>query len=182
MAIRPIAPRAPSEAPSTQPQIRARPRPAPPESNPDVLPPAPDPEPDPEPDDQGRDYNVGYGKPPLETRFKPGQSGNPKGRPKRAKGLNTLARSALTEKVKVRTANGEKRMTRIEALLHKLMELAMKGNGAALANLLKIYAVAVPDQQEVDGVPHQPEDLTATDLEILEELRVLLGDDKEVAQ
>ncbi len=30
-------------------------------------------------------YSVGYGKPPKNTRFKPGQSGNPKGRPKGAK-------------------------------------------------------------------------------------------------
>ena len=30
-------------------------------------------------------YEVGYGKPPEETRFRPGQSGNPKGRPKGAK-------------------------------------------------------------------------------------------------
>jgi hypothetical protein len=30
-------------------------------------------------------YEVGYGKPPENTRFKPGQSGNPKGRPKGAK-------------------------------------------------------------------------------------------------
>jgi hypothetical protein len=30
-------------------------------------------------------YDVGYGKPPAETRFKPGQSGNPRGRPKGAK-------------------------------------------------------------------------------------------------
>jgi hypothetical protein len=28
-------------------------------------------------------YDVGYGKPPADTSFKPGQSGNPKGRPKR---------------------------------------------------------------------------------------------------
>jgi hypothetical protein len=28
-------------------------------------------------------YNVGYGKPPTDTRFKPGQSGNPRGRPKK---------------------------------------------------------------------------------------------------
>jgi hypothetical protein len=33
----------------------------------------------------GPDYEVGYGKPPKETRFKPGQSGNPRGRPKGAK-------------------------------------------------------------------------------------------------
>ncbi len=30
-------------------------------------------------------YEVGYGKPPKSTRFKPGQSGNPRGRPKGAK-------------------------------------------------------------------------------------------------
>ena len=30
-------------------------------------------------------YDVGYGKPPKDTRFKPGQSGNPKGRPRGSK-------------------------------------------------------------------------------------------------
>lgn len=33
----------------------------------------------------GLDYDVGYGKPPKDTRLKPGQSGNPRGRPKGAK-------------------------------------------------------------------------------------------------
>jgi len=36
-------------------------------------------------DDDDRDYEVGYGKPPKGTRFKAGQSGNPRGRPKGAK-------------------------------------------------------------------------------------------------
>lgn len=30
-------------------------------------------------------YEIGYGKPPAETRFKPGESGNPRGRPKGAR-------------------------------------------------------------------------------------------------
>jgi hypothetical protein len=33
------------------------------------------------PCDNERDYEVGYGKPPRHTRFKSGQSGNPRGRP-----------------------------------------------------------------------------------------------------
>ena len=37
-------------------------------------------------DDKDADYEVGYGKPPETTRFKKGQSGNPKGRPAGAKG------------------------------------------------------------------------------------------------
>src|SRR4051812_34704183 len=35
------------------------------------------------PDKQGNNRAVGYGAPPLETRFRPGRSGNPAGRPKR---------------------------------------------------------------------------------------------------
>ena len=31
---------------------------------------------------------VGYGRPPLTTRFKPGESGNPRGRPKGSKSLD----------------------------------------------------------------------------------------------
>jgi hypothetical protein len=35
-------------------------------------------------------YEVGYGKPPKDTQFKPGQSGNPKGYKKHVKSLKTL--------------------------------------------------------------------------------------------
>jgi S-adenosylmethionine/arginine decarboxylase-like enzyme len=44
---------------------------------------------------------VGYGKPPLHTRFKKGQSGNPRGRPRGAKNLSTLVSDALDQTVVV---------------------------------------------------------------------------------
>jgi len=41
-------------------------------------------------------YEVGYGRPPKATRFKPGCSGNPKGRPKGSKAPKTLLEEALS--------------------------------------------------------------------------------------
>jgi hypothetical protein len=42
-----------------------------------------------------RDYEVGFGKPPKETRFKPGQSGNPNGRPRGSR--NRTSQPGLNE-------------------------------------------------------------------------------------
>lgn len=118
-----------------------------------------------------RSYEVGYGKPPVATRFKPGQSGNPRGRPKAAKGLKTMVRETLTQKVAVRTGAGEKKMSRMEAVLHKTVELAMKGNARALLQLTSLYASAVPEAALVAASSIAPDELTATDLAILEGLK-----------
>jgi hypothetical protein len=120
-----------------------------------------------------QDYEVGYRRPPAHTRFKPGRSGNPKGRPKDARGLNTLARELLTARVPVRTGSGEKRMHRIEAVLHKTFELALKGNPRALSQVLSLYASAVSETAVAD-LPLPAEELTMTDLAILEEFKASL--------
>lgn len=120
------------------------------------------------------DYEVGYCKPPRNTRFKPGRSGNPKGRPKGAKSLNTIVRENLTQKVAVRTQGGAKKISRIEAIMHKVVEQAMKGNPRALAELIKLYGSAVPEEKENEGAGGQEQDLTAADLATLEAYRLNL--------
>nr|WP_087575756.1 DUF5681 domain-containing protein [Sphingomonas sp. CDS-1] len=100
------------------------------------------------------DYEVGYKKPPKRTQFKKGQSGNPKGRPKGAKSLQTIARRLLTEKISVRTARGENRVTRIEAMMMKLIESASKGDFRALQAMFTLY-------QQI--MPHEPIDVATAD-------------------
>src|SRR6516164_7450004 len=70
------------------------------------------------PDDE-HDYKVGPGRPPLHTRFRKGQSGNPGGRSK--KNLPALLADALNEPVFV-TIDGERRkITKREAVVHQLV-------------------------------------------------------------
>ena len=59
-------------------------------------------------DEDKPDYKVGYKKPPLHSRFKKGQSGNPRGRPRGSKNFSTLLTDALNEPVVV-TEDGKRR-------------------------------------------------------------------------
>ena len=63
------------------------------------------------PSDNKSDYAVGYGKPPRQTRFRKGQSGNPRGRSPGAKNLKTLLNDALNEPV---TGRMHQDLTRLE--------------------------------------------------------------------
>ena len=54
------------------------------------------------------DYRVGYGRPPVHTRFKPGQSGNPSGRLSGKKSIMRLLLEALEERAVVVTEDGKR--------------------------------------------------------------------------
>ena len=84
------------------------------------------------------EYRVGYGKPPLHTRFKQGQSGNPKGRPRGAKNLASLLNEALNELVLVAEDGGRKRISKRKAAFKQLVNEAAKGNWRALKLLVDI--------------------------------------------
>lgn len=110
------------------------------------------------------EYEVGYKKPPQHTRFQPGQSGNPKGRPKGAISLPEQVRHALGKKVKV-TGNGRQgRISVLEAILQRLTELAIsKGDMRAIERMLVLAATYGPQPQAEEGESLKPDDQAIID-------------------
>jgi hypothetical protein len=101
------------------------------------------------------DEEVGFGKPPKETRFKKGQSGNPKGRPKGAKNLATIVAEVCREKVRVKGENGASYyITKIEAIMKQLTNQAARGDMKAtrmfFAMLDMFPEIKAPEPEESD--------------------------------
>ena len=94
-------------------------------------------------DDEG--YDVGYGKPPKSGQFKPGKSGNPKGRRKGATGLKTSIDRVFRRKVLVRVEGKPTKVPVPEALVLKLTEKALSGDNKS-AELLMRFATLVSQQ------------------------------------
>jgi len=88
-------------------------------------------------------YDVGYGKPPRQTRFKKGQSGNPTGRPKGAVNLDTVLERVLMEQVVVNEPGRCRKITKFEAALTQLVNKAASGDNRAMALLLSL----IPDME-----------------------------------
>ncbi|MES0824809.1 DUF5681 domain-containing protein [Ruegeria sp. SCP11] len=87
-----------------------------------------------------KDYEVGYGKPPKATQFKKGRSGNPKGRPKGAKGVNANLKRELEAKITVREGTHEARISKAEAIAKRFTAGALKGDTKLMMALLKVDA------------------------------------------
>ena len=80
----------------------------------------------------------GYGRPPEHTRFKPGTSGNPKGRPKQSKNLKSIIQQALTSTVTVRENGRQRSVSKIEGVVLSQLERALKGNEKAALAVLRM--------------------------------------------
>ena len=81
-------------------------------------------------------YQIGYAKPPRENQFRPGRSGNPKGRPKRAKNFATAIEQELQETVTITENGRRRRVSKREVVAKRLVNRAAEGDPRLLPVLL----------------------------------------------
>ena len=118
-----------------------------------------------------RDYEVGYRKPPRHTRFRKGQSGNPRGRSSGSKNLSTLLSEALNEPVTV-TENGRRRkVSKREAIIKQLVNQSANGDWRAVKMLLEILRDI---EGQTEPAADEPSAFTAADEEVIEQLKARL--------
>jgi hypothetical protein len=111
------------------------------------------------------DYDVGYGKPPLHTRFKLGQTGNPQGRPKGSKNLKTDLLEELAETMRITEGGQERRISKQRALIKAQVARGIKGNDRAAAKVLDL-TLKILGIEDLDDEAEMP--LTQEEREVFE--------------
>ena len=77
-----------------------------------------------------------YRNPPEHTRFRKGQSGNPKGRPKGSKNFRTLVERELDQQIELSENGKSVRLSKRQIIAKKLVNEAATGNSRAWRELL----------------------------------------------
>lgn len=105
--------------------------------------------------------DVGYGKPPDANRFKPGQSGNPGGRPKGSKSWKTVIENELSTEIGLKEQGVELKVSKMEAFAKRLVSDALAGNPKALGELLRQL-----NKYFGDATPAEAKDLPASEADV----------------
>ncbi|MEH2561805.1 DUF5681 domain-containing protein [Bradyrhizobium sp. AZCC 2289] len=91
---------------------------------------------------------TGYGNPPIHSQFQPGQSGNPRGRPKGTLNFATDLKRTLEAPITLNDGGKTKRVSTQKAVLLRMREKALKGDARALDRLLEFARIFSVDPTE----------------------------------
>jgi len=83
------------------------------------------------------DETAGYRKPPRKNRFRKGVSGNPNGRPRRTKNIDSLIERELDQAISVKEGGQEIKLRKREAIVKRLVANALKGDTRSIEYLVK---------------------------------------------
>ena len=125
--------------------------------------------------DEKRDDEVGYRKPPRRTRFRKGQSGNPRGRPSGAKSLSTMLREELNQRVIVVENGRRRKITKRQAIITQIVNHAAKGDwrGAKL-----ILDIEQDIERRTDAAAPEAAAFSEADKKVIEQLKARLNRNK----
>jgi len=97
------------------------------------------------------DYEVGYKKPPEQSRFKKGQSGNPGGRPRGTRNLMTDLSEELAEEILIKEGSRALKISKQRAFIKSLLARTLKGDTRAANTLVSmIFRLLDPAKQGAD--------------------------------
>lgn len=120
-------------------------------------------------------YEVGYGRPPKSGQFQPGQSGNPKGRPKPQPPPEQTIHDLMMEKRKVFIDGKPQVKTVLEVIMRQLIDSSLKKDTRATRLVLDLHKYALA---KIRDDPAATEDASEHDLEILREYAERLKEEK----
>jgi Family of unknown function (DUF5681) len=98
----------------------------------------------------GDDDSVGYRKPPKQSQFKPGQSGNPQGRKPQFGNFDADLLAELGEEISISEDGVDRVVTKQRAIIGALVTAALRGNIRAATTLFAICARSSPPRAAED--------------------------------
>jgi Family of unknown function (DUF5681) len=123
------------------------------------------------PADGPRDYEIGYKKPPVATRFKLGNRANPSGRPRGSKNLATLLERALDMPADADASEHPGRLTKRDLVVARLVQRSAGADLAATKLLFELLRKVDPNAAAATA---ESADFTPDDEKVIEGLKARL--------